>query len=438
MQNLTDHAVFDATGCPGLFRMRPARDGAICRVKLELGVLSAAQAETIADVAEEFGNGIIEATNRGNLQLRGMWPETAGEVIRRLLEAGLGPRVPQADDIRNVMVSPLAGRDPAAICDVRPLARQVLATLQANPRYFSLSPKFSILVDGGEAMAMTGHAHDIWLSATADGFAIGIAGWPPLMGEPHAVLGAVESERAHEAVVALLEIFLEARIEQPDATRFRHVTAHTVTIGNRLRGRIALADIGGWHRTPPVPFMHIGVHPQSGHGLMAVGGMPPLGRLDPASLRQLADLSRAGNGGTIHVTPWQSILLPDIPAPRADAVAWQMTAIGLACDVSAPLSGMIACSGSAGCMAALADTQRDARLLAGMVGGTSIHVSGCPKSCAAAHVVSVTLIAASPGHYDVFVKDNGDASRFGRRVAAHATIAEAAAAIAENRSLPRA
>ncbi len=68
-----------------------------------------------------------------------------------------------------------------------------------------------------------------------------------------------------------------------------------------------------------------------------------------------------------------------------------------------------------------------------LAGNLDVHVSGCLKSCAAAHVASVTLIAASPGHYDVFLNDSGAASRFGRRLAESATIPEAARAIERSR-----
>jgi precorrin-3B synthase len=407
--------------CPGLLRMRPARDGALCRVKLELGELSAAQAEAVAGVAEAFGSGVIEATNRGNLQLRGIRADAAGAVIGRLIDAGLGPRVPEADDIRNVMVSPLAGRDVDGTADVRPLARQVLATLQNDRRYFSLSPKFSILIDGGESVAMTGHAHDIWLSASPVGAAIGIAGWPPLADE-HIVLGLVGSDDAHAAIVTLLDIFLEA-----------------TALRDRLCQRIDLGAAADWRRAAPRPSAPIGIVPQSQRGLVAVGAMPPLGRLDPRMLRALAHLARAENAGTIRVTPWQSILLADIPAPRATRVVQALTVSGLVCDDKDSRSQMIACSGSAGCASALADTQKDGAALAQLVAaGADVHVSGCSKSCAAAHVASVTLLAASPGHYDVFIRDNAAASRFGRRVAANATVAEAATAIDQNRSSSRA
>lgn len=68
---------------------------------------------------------------------------------------------------------------------------------------------------------------------------------------------------------------------------------------------------------------------------------------------------------------------------------------------------MIACTGSSGCAKGLSDTKADAVQLAALAPGHSVHLSGCPRSCAAAHTAPVTLLAVSPGHYDLYFRDAG-------------------------------
>src|SRR5471032_733283 len=91
------------SACPGLMRIVPARDGGLCRIRLALGELSAAQACVVADASAEFGSGVIEVTNRANLQLRGVREASQEALIDCLLAAGLGPTTPGADDLRNLM-----------------------------------------------------------------------------------------------------------------------------------------------------------------------------------------------------------------------------------------------------------------------------------------------------------------------------------------------
>src|ERR1700712_4555067 len=168
------HALTDASSqasrpsaCPGLMRIVPARDGGLCRIRLNGGEMSAAQARVVADVAMTCGSGFIDATNRSNLQIRGVRPDAEDALILRLVEAGLGPTTPDADDVRNLMLSPFAGLDPNAILDVTPIARVLLEQMQRDPRLRELSPKFAILLDGGERLAMLDHPHDVWFSAVS-------------------------------------------------------------------------------------------------------------------------------------------------------------------------------------------------------------------------------------------------------------------------------
>ncbi|MBN3793332.1 precorrin-3B synthase, partial [Burkholderia sp. Ac-20353] len=79
------------SACPGLVRVVPAADGGLCRIKLPGGRVDAAQARAIAAVARAHGSGVIEATNRANLQLRGIRDGEADALTRALLDAGLGP-----------------------------------------------------------------------------------------------------------------------------------------------------------------------------------------------------------------------------------------------------------------------------------------------------------------------------------------------------------
>jgi precorrin-3B synthase len=34
----------------------------------------------------------------------------------------------------------------------------------------------------------------------------------------------------------------------------------------------------------------------------------------------------------------------------------------------------------------------------------TIHLTGCQRACAAAHVAPVTLLAVAPGHYDLYLR----------------------------------
>ncbi|MGF6241739.1 precorrin-3B synthase [Paraburkholderia sp. GAS38] len=468
------------SACPGLLRIVAALDGGICRVKLPGGVLRSTEARAIAEASEQHAAGVIEVTNRANLQIRGVMAGHEAALIETLVNAGLGPTAglidaanygaavaldastaptvsttttllaaSAADDVRNLMISPSAGRDPQALFDTRALAAQILALLQSEPRFAALSPKFALLLDGGEQLAMLDHPHDVWLAATAapEGvrFAFGLAGCPPVAraddrgrnakpGTP--ALAAVLPSRVPALVNALLQTFLD--LAAPDDTRMRHLLAahpveavlqHTQTyLDFPLNRDPALAD---WHRAPADASLRLGAHPQRMAGTWQAGGQPPLGRLDAATLRALATIAEDSGDATLHMTPWQSVLLPDIAAHSTASVLTRLAALGLACEATQPLARLIACAGSTGCAKSQADTKADALRLAALLPPTveQVHLSGCPRSCAAAHRAPYTLLAVAPRHYDLYRRDD-DHPGFGQCVAHHLTIEQAADALA--------
>jgi precorrin-3B synthase len=437
-------------------------DGAICRVKLAGGRLSAGQAEAVAAAAQKFSTAPIELTNRANFQIRGIQPADETPLIEALMQAGLGPQQDAdateicaiddaallgSDDVRNVMVSPLAGRDPQQVIDVLPLADRLLATLQGEPRYHALSPKFALQIDGGESLAMLRHPHDLWLSVvSSDEVVIGLAGCMPVAGDDarpasDLALAAAPLATADDLVLAMLDLFLDVS-GTLGITRMKQLPADLAGAAfiDRLQQRLSLplrrdASVSAWRRAPVASNAHLGViaeRRQADH--VSVGAMPPLGRITAAQLTAIAGIAgRSGDGG-LRLTPWQSILIPAVAATDGAAVLQELMALGLAGDVAAPFARMIACAGSAGCASGLAATQADGAALAGLLHARNkafpVHLSGCGKSCAAMRAEPATLVAVATGQYDLYRRQAGAPSRFGRKLADHITIDEAADVLA--------
>ncbi|NBB10793.1 precorrin-3B synthase [Pseudomonas sp. SLFW] len=400
------------SACPGLLRIVPALDGGICRIKLPGGVITAGQAFAVADAAEHSAGGVIEATNRGNVQIRGIGADHEG-LITTLLEAGLGPKNPASDDVRNLMLSPTAGVDPEQLFDVRPLAAQLLNTLETHPRFHELSPKFAVSLDGAEGVAMLEHPHDLWLSAlnvedeTLLGF--GLAGCPAT-GSP---LAAVSLDAGHDLVVAVLELFLEHA--RPDQTRMRHLLADMpadqflAQLSERLPHSVRHDQkVTTWRRSPIRLNAHIGFYPQRHPDFTSVGAVVPLGRLNPSMLRSAATLAVELGDGTVAMTPWQSLMLRNVRTENGSRAVDGLRKAGLLCDADQALSQVIACTGSAACGKGLADTKADALQLAACLQregvSQAVHLSGCDRSCAAAHVAPITLLAVSAGRYDLYFR----------------------------------
>jgi hypothetical protein len=148
-----------------------------------------------------------------------------------------------------------------------------------------------------------------------------------------------------------------------------------------------------------------------------IGATPVLGRLGPEAARAVADVADRYGSGEVRLTPWRSVILPGVDAARAGHAVAALEAAGLSTDPADPVHDVIACAGSEGCPKGVTDTQADGAHLVALLRrstraerrrsvpafGATVHLSGCPKSCATREACDVTLVGGPvPGTYELF------------------------------------
>src|SRR3954469_25523204 len=143
--------------CPSLNAPMQTGDGLLLRLTPPLRGWRPGAVAAIAEAAERYGNGVIQATSRGNLQLRGFRSGSVAPLVQTLAEAGV------SEGRHVVAMNPLAGLDPQAFADPRTIAAAIAAGL---PR---LAPKVSVVVDGGGALHLDALEADVRLQAGGGG-----------------------------------------------------------------------------------------------------------------------------------------------------------------------------------------------------------------------------------------------------------------------------
>ncbi|MHC0066626.1 precorrin-3B synthase [Nostoc sp. UIC 10890] len=188
-------------------------------------------------------------------------------------------------------------------------------------------------------------------------------------------------------------------------------------------------------------YQHIGIHPQRQQGLFYIGVVLPLGRLESRQMRGLADLAAKYGSGTLRLTPWQNLLLTDIPQQWVGDVQSEIAFLGLDSSVTNIKSALVACSGKKGCASSATDTKSHALALAEYLKTrvpldcpVNIHFTGCEKSCAQHGKSDITLLGVSievdnetVEGYHVYVGDSKQ--KFGRELYQYVTFAELPALI---------
>ena len=129
--------------CPSLFNATSAQDGILSRIRIPSGLITTTQCVAIANLANQFGDGAIQITNRANLQIRTRQALTL-EVLQGLQDYGLASSTESIDGLRNIMASPSAGIDVHAKINTIPLIKQWNLYLSQHPELAILSNKFSV------------------------------------------------------------------------------------------------------------------------------------------------------------------------------------------------------------------------------------------------------------------------------------------------------
>jgi precorrin-3B synthase len=376
-------------------------DGLVVRLRLSCGEAALALVGEIADWAEAYGNGLIDLSARGNLQIRGVSAATLPGLTLKLAQAGLTDASPEAEAVRNVLVAPLAGFDPGAPFDVRPTAKALERELAGDRELWALPGKFGFAFDAGAFPLGRGRA-DVAFVAMAPGAFVATLGDGPSLG-PFPASEAVAVARK------LAQAFLALR--------------RTATAPRRMRDALAagLAPFAAATGLAPTPFAPpprrewLGVQPL-GDGAF-VGLAPPFGRLAAADLRALGRLAAQAGASVVRLTPWRAMLVPGLTLPAAQTLARAANRLDVILDPSDPRLAVAACPGAPDCSSGLGDTRAAASRLAPLLPpGVTLHVSGCAKGCAHPAPAPITVVATAEG-YDLIAHGRADSAPLARGLA---------------------
>lgn len=407
-----------STKCPGLFYATPAQDGILSRLRVPGGILNIIQCCLIADIADGLGGGYVDVTNRANLQIREIKTEISNEILIRLQNAGLGAANPSVDQIRNIMTSPTAGIDVDELIDTRPLVAAWDNYIIENGDLAGLSAKFSVGFDGGGRVSVCDRLNDITLAAELVNSEVYFRLYLSFgeKGEAPKNTGVLlKPDECIPVLAALTKVYLHhLDANSRRIPRLREiinnlgVENYLLATGKNLKYQLSTSKVAKNNL-----YFHIGIHPQRQNKLFYFGVVLPLGRLESYQLRGLADISEQFGQGTIRLTSWQNVIIPDINQTQIPEVQKVIHELGLSYSPNNIKSGLIACSGKTGCASAATDTKNHALILAEYLEKqlnidvpVNIHFTGCEKSCAYHQQSDITLLGVNCESYHVYVNDD--------------------------------
>jgi precorrin-3B synthase len=345
--------------CPGALRPMASGDGLVVRVRPRGGRLTQAQARGLARLATDYGNGLVDLSNRANLQLRGVREETLSAVQGGLAALDLLDASAEAEARRNIVVTPFwSDGDPT-----QGVAAKLEAALVSHEAP-ALPGKFGFALDCGPRPLLRLTPADIRVERGANGRLLVRAD------------GAMTGAEAEEAEIPMLALILAHWfVSSGGISEGRGRMAALVRSGQSLpqRFRTARATV---MPAPPLPVP----------GAQRTGFLVGLGfgQIGAEGLDQLARL------GPLRLTPWRLLLIEGLATPPRIE--------GIITRPDDPLLRVVACTGAPGCPQGWQPTRPLARALAPHVPeGSLLHVSGCAKGCAHPAPAPHVLVATGAG-----------------------------------------
>ena len=425
------------------------------RIKIPAGGLNAAQLETMAELAEEYSDGIAHVTTRQDFQLHYVQIDDTPSLMRRLAAASITTREACGNSVRNVTACPYAGVCQDEAFDVTPYSRALSKFLLGHPDCQNFGRKFKPAFSGcaQHACGLTS-MHDLGLIAAKRtnaetgreeiGFEMYVGGG----------LGAVPYQ------AKLFDSFVPPEELLPLAQAIARVFARHGEKKNRNRARIKflIQDLGiekfrelvleerkilpfdprwteyikeaqaEFAETPLKPsgelpslvaiegmngnsdkfkkWLKFNTRPQRQPGYVTVTIALPLGDITANQLRSLADIVRRFTKGTIRTTVEQNFVIRWVSKSDVRELFIALQAVGLGDPGAGALVDITSCPGTDTCKLGISSSRGLAAELRKRVSEKSfqqdeavqnlhIKISGCFNSCGQHHTADLGFYGVS-------------------------------------------
>ncbi len=413
------------------------------RIKIPFGGVTPDQMEVLADLCEEYADGVLHITTRQDFQLHFVHIDDTPDLMRRLAAVGITTREACGNSVRNVTACPLAGVCRNEVFDVTPYARACARFLLGHADVQDFGRKFKIAFSGCEADACgLVMMHDMGAIAATRvvdgevrrGFQLYVGGG--LGAVPHqaqlfdSFLPAEELLPTAQAIsrvfarhgekkfrararikflVAKLGIeefrrlVLEARARLPHDPRWTAFLEKPWTELHRLselkEGHATSSDgFASWYKS--------NVYSQRQPGFATVTVVAPLGDISAAQARRLADLAREFAGENLRTTVEQNMVFRWVSETDLPRLYEELEAVGLGKPGAGQITDITACPGTDTCKLGIASSRGLAAELTRHLTSSPdqqdeavrklrIKISGCFNSCGQHHVADIGFFGVS-------------------------------------------
>ncbi|EME52110.1 nitrite/sulfite reductase [Amycolatopsis decaplanina] len=381
------------------------------RVRLDGGALTTDQLAVLAEISQTHARDTADITDRQNIQYHWIQIEDVPTIWAKLEKAGMTTMEACGDSPRVILGSPVAGIAADEIIDGTPAIDEIKRRYIGDPRYSNLPRKFKTAVSGQQDVAHEindvafvgvnhpehGPGFDVWVGgglSTNPMIGQRLGAWVSLDEVPDVWEGVISVFRDYGYRRLRARARIKFLVKDWGAAKFRQVLEDEYL-------KRKLTD-GPAPEVPATQIDHVGVHPQI-DGRFYVGAAPVAGRVSGATLLAVAKAAERAGSNRVRLTPHQKLVVLDVPEAEVSGLKTELADLGLQTEPSPWRRGIMACTGLEFCKLAIVETKaraielvtelekRLADIQAEIENPVTVHLNGCPNSCARVQTADIGL-----------------------------------------------
>jgi sulfite reductase (ferredoxin) len=381
------------------------------RVRVDGGALSTEQLRVVGEVSRLYARDTADITDRENIQYHWIRIEDVPAIWEQLEAVGLSTTEACGDCPRVVLGSPVAGISADEIIDGTPAIDEITRRYIGSPEFSNLPRKYKTAISGLQDVAhevndisFVGVVHpehgpgfDLWVGG-------GLSTNPKIAQRLGAWVPRDEVPEVWAAVTTLFRDYGYRRLRHRARIKFLLADWGTERFREVLQTQYLHRNLldGPAPQPPAAPIDHVGVHRQR-DGKRYIGLAPMAGRVSGSTLVDVAKAVERAGSARVRLTPYQKLVVLDVAESEVEGLVTELDRLGLRADASPWRRSVMACTGIEFCKLAIVETknraitlvaeleQRLADVQSALDVPVSVHLNGCPNSCARIQVADIGL-----------------------------------------------
>jgi sulfite reductase (ferredoxin) len=381
------------------------------RVRLDGGALTTEQLAVLGEISQTHARDTADITDRQNIQYHWIQIEDMPTIWEKLENVGMTTMEACGDSPRVILGSPVAGISAEEIIDGTPAIAEIKRRFIGDPTYSNLPRKFKTAVSGQADVAHEVHdiafvgvnhpdhgpGFDLWVGgglSTNPMIGQRLGTWVPLEEVPDVWEGVISIFRDYGYRRLRSRARIKFLVKDWGAEKFRDVLESEYLKRKLIDGPAP--------EVPAQPIDHVGVHPQT-DGKFYVGAAPIAGRVSGSTLIAVAKAAERAGSTRVRLTPQQKLVVLDVAKAEVPGIKTELAELGLQAEPSPWRRGIMACTGIEFCKIAIVETKarahdlvadlerRLADIQSEIDAPVSVHLNGCPNSCARIQTADIGL-----------------------------------------------